>query len=105
MSAFVMLCCFPSLCFAQTFTDQQIVERIVQDSRNAYYATGHPCAAPMTLPAPEVRAALEAHTVGRAALRQSAILRTYLKWRLTLTGRSNTRMMDTGLIEFRRGNR
>jgi len=46
MSAFVMLCCFPSLCFAQTLTEQQIVDRIIQDSRNAYYATGHPCACP-----------------------------------------------------------
>jgi hypothetical protein len=31
---------------AQPFTDQQIVELIIQDSRNAYYATGHPCACP-----------------------------------------------------------
>lgn len=27
-------------------TDQQIAQRIIQDSRNAYYATGHPCARP-----------------------------------------------------------
>jgi hypothetical protein len=41
-----MLCCSPSFCFAQALTDQQIVDRIIQDSRNAYYATGHPCACP-----------------------------------------------------------
>ena len=27
-------------------TDSQIIEKIIQDSRNAYYATGHPCACP-----------------------------------------------------------
>jgi hypothetical protein len=34
--------------FAQpaALTDQQIAARIVQESRQAYYATGHPCACP-----------------------------------------------------------
>jgi hypothetical protein len=27
-------------------TDQQIAAKIVQDSRQTYYATGHPCACP-----------------------------------------------------------
>lgn len=31
---------------AQPLSDQQIVQRIIQDSRNQYYATGHPCACP-----------------------------------------------------------
>jgi len=31
---------------AQSLSDQQIVDRIIQDSRNSYYATGHPCACP-----------------------------------------------------------
>ncbi len=35
-----------SSAFGQSFTDQQIVGRIIQDSRQAYYATGHPCACP-----------------------------------------------------------
>ena len=26
--------------------NQKIIEQIIQDSRNAYYATGHPCACP-----------------------------------------------------------
>jgi len=33
-------------CFAQALTDQQIADRIIQESRAAYYATGHPCACP-----------------------------------------------------------
>jgi hypothetical protein len=35
-------------CLAQPvpLTDQQIAAKIVQDSRAAYYATGHPCACP-----------------------------------------------------------
>jgi hypothetical protein len=27
-------------------TDSQIIAKIIEDSRNAYYATGHPCACP-----------------------------------------------------------
>src|SRR5689334_9679898 len=27
-------------------SDQEIAGKIIQDSRNAYYATGHPCACP-----------------------------------------------------------
>jgi hypothetical protein len=30
----------------QQFTDQQIAEIIVRESREAYYRTGHPCACP-----------------------------------------------------------
>jgi hypothetical protein len=40
---FIALCVTAS---AQVLTDQQIAERIIQGSRNAYYATGHPCACP-----------------------------------------------------------
>lgn len=29
-----------------TLTDDQIRAEIIKDSRNAYYATGHPCACP-----------------------------------------------------------
>jgi hypothetical protein len=32
--------------FSQSLTDQQVVERIIQESRQQYYATGHPCACP-----------------------------------------------------------
>lgn len=31
---------------AAKLTNQQIVARIIQESRQAYYATGHPCACP-----------------------------------------------------------
>lgn len=31
---------------AQNLSDQQIIQTIIQNSRNAYYATGHPCACP-----------------------------------------------------------
>jgi hypothetical protein len=31
---------------APALSDQQIKERVVRDSREAYYATGHPCACP-----------------------------------------------------------
>jgi hypothetical protein len=30
-------------------SDQQIIERIIQQSRQDYYATGHPCACPYDL--------------------------------------------------------
>jgi hypothetical protein len=30
----------------ETLTGQQIAERIINDSRSAYYASGHPCACP-----------------------------------------------------------
>jgi hypothetical protein len=33
-------------CFAQALTDQQLADRNIQESRAAYYATGHPCACP-----------------------------------------------------------
>jgi hypothetical protein len=36
----------PAIGFCQSLTDQQIAERIIQESRQAYYATGHPCACP-----------------------------------------------------------
>jgi hypothetical protein len=31
---------------AVKLTDSQIISKIIEDSRNAYYATGHPCACP-----------------------------------------------------------
>ena len=31
---------------AQGLPDKQIVDRIIAESRQAYYATGHPCACP-----------------------------------------------------------
>lgn len=31
---------------AQPLSNQQIAERIIHESRNAYYATGRPCACP-----------------------------------------------------------
>ncbi len=38
---------WPCVSFGQTqLTDQQIAELIIRDSRQAYYATGHPCACP-----------------------------------------------------------
>lgn len=36
----------PAVGFGQTPTDQQIADQIIQESRQAYYATGHPCACP-----------------------------------------------------------
>jgi hypothetical protein len=35
--------------FSETLTDQQVVEQIIQESRQAYYKTGHPCACPEDL--------------------------------------------------------
>jgi len=37
-----------SAAFAQSpkLTDDQVITQIIQDSRGAYYATGHPCACP-----------------------------------------------------------
>ncbi len=40
------LIAFPAIGFDQAPTDQQIADRIIQESRQAYYATGHPCACP-----------------------------------------------------------
>lgn len=37
------------IAFAQNaakLSEQQIISRIIQDSRDAYYSTGHPCACP-----------------------------------------------------------
>lgn len=31
---------------AQSATDVEVTKRIIEDSRQAYYATGHPCACP-----------------------------------------------------------
>jgi hypothetical protein len=39
----------PALGFDQSPTDQQIAAQIIQESRQAYYATGHPCACPEDL--------------------------------------------------------
>lgn len=36
----------PPAAIAQPLSDQQVVERIIRDSRSAYHATGHPCACP-----------------------------------------------------------
>jgi len=48
--AFLLLLA-PVPAFAQLagLSDQQIAARIVQESRSAYYATGHPCACPEDL--------------------------------------------------------
>jgi hypothetical protein len=35
--------------FSQSLTDQQVAEQIIKESRQAYYATGHPCACPEDL--------------------------------------------------------
>jgi hypothetical protein len=40
----------PTLAFTQAnLNDKQIAELIVRESRQAYYATGHPCACPEDL--------------------------------------------------------
>jgi hypothetical protein len=44
--ATVVWLAFPPSGFSQPLTDQQIAERIIQESRQEYYATGHPCACP-----------------------------------------------------------
>ncbi len=55
---------WPSLSFGQTqLTDQQIAELIIRESREAYYATGHPCACP------EDRAKADAEDVAHIAAR------------------------------------
>jgi hypothetical protein len=40
---------FPASGLERALTDQQITEQIIQDSRQKYYATGHPCACPEDL--------------------------------------------------------
>src|SRR5580704_16256984 len=47
--AAVILVAFPARGFSQPLGDQQVSERIVQESRQRYYATGHPCACPEDL--------------------------------------------------------
>jgi hypothetical protein len=48
--AFVVVSCLSSLALAenrpQALSDTAIAALVVQDSRDAYYATGHPCACP-----------------------------------------------------------
>jgi hypothetical protein len=44
--ATVLLLGLPAVSFAQSLADQQIADWIIQESRAAYYATGHPCACP-----------------------------------------------------------
>jgi hypothetical protein len=45
--AFLLL---PTIAFAQaSLSDTQIADLIVRESREAYYATGHPCARPEDL--------------------------------------------------------
>jgi hypothetical protein len=39
----------PAAAFDQTPTDEQIAAAIIQESQQAYYATGHPCACPEDL--------------------------------------------------------
>src|SRR5258708_2499658 len=49
--AFVALLVLPSLAMGQAaaISDQQVIERIIQQSRQEYYATGRPCACPYDL--------------------------------------------------------
>jgi hypothetical protein len=43
----VLVALWPALVHAETpFSDRQIAEMIVRESRAAYYATGRPCACP-----------------------------------------------------------
>jgi hypothetical protein len=48
--AFVVVSCLSSVAIAESrlkaLSDAAIAAAIVQDNRNAYYATGHPCACP-----------------------------------------------------------
>jgi hypothetical protein len=37
---------WPALVFSGSFTDAQIIDAIIKQSRQSYYATGHPCACP-----------------------------------------------------------
>jgi hypothetical protein len=48
MRLLALLALVPAVALAQSggLTDQQIAAKIVQESRQAYYATGHPCACP-----------------------------------------------------------
>ena|SRR5579862_1598491 len=45
------LIALPTIAFSQSLplTDQQIADQIIKESRDAYYATGHPCACPEDL--------------------------------------------------------
>src|ERR1700761_2010117 len=47
--ALLLLAVLPALAFTDTQTDEQIAAQIIQASRAAYYATGHPCACPEDL--------------------------------------------------------
>ena len=51
MRVLALLAFLPVIAFAQaaTLTDQQIAAAIVKGGRDAYYATGHPCACPEDL--------------------------------------------------------
>jgi hypothetical protein len=48
IAALAALIFWENIAHAQSakFTDAQIAGKIIHDSRNAYYATGHPCACP-----------------------------------------------------------
>jgi hypothetical protein len=48
MRFLALLALVPAVALAQSggLTNQQIAAKIVQQSRQAYYATGHPCARP-----------------------------------------------------------
>ena len=47
--ALVLASALPAGAFTEKLTDEQIVAQIIQASRAAYYATGHPCACPEDL--------------------------------------------------------
>jgi hypothetical protein len=46
IAALIALSVLPALAFEQTPPDQQIIDLLIRQSRQAYYATGHPCACP-----------------------------------------------------------
>jgi hypothetical protein len=46
---FAFLVAAPAVAQRATLTDQQVAEILIRESRQAYYATGHPCACPEDL--------------------------------------------------------
>jgi hypothetical protein len=46
IAGLIALSVLPALAFEETPTDQQIIDFLIRQSRQAYYATGHPCACP-----------------------------------------------------------
>jgi hypothetical protein len=47
--AAVLAVAVPAIAQRAALTDQQIIEILIRESRQAYYATGHPCACPEDL--------------------------------------------------------